>query len=171
VDTAVLAAYVIGLSKGASSGGGVGLSYVLTNNQAVVIFESSLGLGEAVSVFGSGAAAANAAGSIMTQASSNGSESGSKEDPSQENIDKWDKGTFNSAEDSLKYHYEQHGDEVGAENIDQYVRKAEGFAQNLKGATKSYPDGGTAGAVRYTKNGKYIIMSPDGKILSYGLAR
>ena len=83
----------------------------------------------------------------------------------------WGKGTFDSVEDSLEYHYKEHGKEVGAESIDQYVRKAEGFSQNLRGAKKSYPQEGTPGSVRYTKNGKYIIIGPDGKILSYGLAR
>lgn len=90
---------------------------------------------------------------------------------SDESKEKWGKGTFDSTEDSLKYHFKEHGEEVGAKDIDQYVRKAEGFSQNLKGASKSYPDNGTPGATRYTKNGKYIIIGPDGKILSYGLAR
>ena len=90
---------------------------------------------------------------------------------SDESKEKWGKGTFDSTEDSLKHHFNKHGEEVGAKDIDQYVRKAEGFSQNLKGASKSYPDNGTPGAIRYTKNGKYIIIGPDGKILSYGLAR
>ena len=34
----------------------------------------------------------------------------------------------------------EHGEEVGAEDIDQYVRKAEGFSPNLRGASKSHPD-------------------------------
>lgn len=81
------------------------------------------------------------------------------------------KGTFDTVEDSLKRYFKKHGEEVGAKGIDEYVRKAEGFSQNLKGAKKSYPTKGTSGAVRYTKNGKYIIIGSDGKILSYGLAR
>ena len=90
---------------------------------------------------------------------------------SNESKEKWSKGSFDSVEDSLKYHFKEHGEEVGATNIDQYVRKAEGFSQNLRGAHKSYPPNGTPGAVRYTKNGKYIIIGPNGKILSFGLAR
>lgn len=74
-------------------------------------------------------------------------------------------------DESLIYHFKTHGAQVGAADIDQYVRKADAFKQNLKGAKKSYPSEGTAGAVRYTKNGKYIILGPDGKILSFGLAR
>ncbi len=83
--------------------------------------------------------------------------------------EKWGRGSFDSVEDSLEYHFKEHGAEVGATDIDQYVRKAEGFSQNLRGAKKSYPRDGTPGAVRYTKNGKYIIIGPDGKILSFGL--
>ena len=90
---------------------------------------------------------------------------------SNESKEKWSKGSFDSVEDSLQYHFKEHGEEVGATNIDQYVRKAEGFSQNLRGAHKSYPPNGTPGAVRYTKNGKYIIIGPNGKILSFGLAR
>jgi len=83
----------------------------------------------------------------------------------------WGKGTFESVDESLMYHFRIHGAQVGAMDIEQYVRKAEGFKTNLKGAKKSYPKEGTPGAIRYTKNGKYIILSPDGKILSFGLER
>lgn len=108
----------------------------------------------------------------LAQAIVDGSKGGSNSyNISDESKEKWGKGTFDSTEDSLKYHFKEHGEEVGAKDIDQYVRKAEGFSQNLKGANKSYPDNGTPGATRYTKNGKYIIIGPDGKILSYGLAR
>lgn len=80
-------------------------------------------------------------------------------------------GTFDSAEASLAYHFYTHGREVDVKNVDQYVRKAQAFSQNLRGAKKSYPTEGTPGAVRYTKNGKYIIIGTDGAILSYGLER
>lgn len=131
-----------------------------------------------------------AAGAAIQQASGNqgssglpnsgggaGNNSGSEgeeitfEDISDKSKENWGKGTFDSVEDSLNYHFNEHGEEVGAKNINQYVKKAEGFRQNLRGANKSYPDNGTAGAVRYSKNGKYIIIGPDGKILSFGLVR
>jgi len=57
---------------------------------------------------------------------------------------------------------------VGAEDVAQYIRKAEGFAQNLRGATKSYVDGAVEGVIRYKKNGKYIDIAPDGTIISFG---
>lgn len=60
---------------------------------------------------------------------------------------------------------------MGAYDINQYVRKAEGFMQNLRGTTRSYPTAGTQESIRYTKKGKYIIIAPDGTILSFGLAR
>lgn len=115
-------------------------------------------------------------GALADVVASNGQDGYNKGDSDPYNIsdeskEKWGKGTFDSTEDSLKHHFDKHGEEVGAKDIDQYVRKAEGFSQNLKGASKSYPDNGTPGAIRYTKNGKYIIIGPDGKILSYGLAR
>ena len=79
--------------------------------------------------------------------------------------------SFPSVEASLEYHFMEHGSEVGASSIDQYVRKADGFARNLRGATKSYPSDGTPGAIRYAKNGEYIIIAPDGRIISYDLGR
>lgn len=80
-------------------------------------------------------------------------------------------GTFDSVEASLDYHFTEYRKEVGAVDIDQYVRKVESFSQNLRGARKSYPTEGTLGAIRYTKSGKYIIIGPDKKILSFGLER
>ncbi|MEZ6142134.1 MAG: hypothetical protein R3B84_16355 [Zavarzinella sp.] len=80
---------------------------------------------------------------------------------------KWGKGSYESAEASLKDHFLRHGDEVGASDIQQYLRKAEGFAQNLKGATKSCVDGATPGVTRYKKNGKYIDIDAEGNIISF----
>jgi RHS repeat-associated protein len=82
---------------------------------------------------------------------------------------KWAKGTFGTAADSLAHHFQKHGAKVGAETMEQYLRKAEGFAQNLKRA-RSYPvPGGTPGVTRYVKNGKYIDIAPDGSIISFGV--
>ncbi|WP_404462753.1 hypothetical protein [Providencia rettgeri] len=36
----------------------------------------------------------------------------------------WHQGSFNSPEESLQKHYEKHGKEVGASDIEQYQRKA-----------------------------------------------
>ncbi|WP_444894488.1 hypothetical protein ACJJIE_09940 [Microbulbifer sp. TRSA001] len=65
--------------------------------------------------------------------------------------------------------YKDHGAEVGANSPEQYLRKAEGFKQNLRGASKSNVNGFTSGVVRFSKNGKYINLAPDGRIVSFGL--
>lgn len=82
-------------------------------------------------------------------------------------ISSWNKGTYDTTEDSLIDHFIRHP-EVEAKSPSQYLRKAEGFKQNLKGATKSPVDGSVEGVVRYKKNGKYIDLAPDGTIVSYG---
>ncbi len=84
------------------------------------------------------------------------------------NTGKWGKGTYASPAASLQAHFDKHGAEVGAADAEQYLRKAEGFAQNLRGATRSPVDGGTPGVTRYVKLGKYIDMTEDGTIISFG---
>ncbi|MDE6981822.1 MAG: hypothetical protein K2P60_10550, partial [Lachnospiraceae bacterium] len=133
------------------------------------------GLGEAVLGIGSMAA-------LLAAAMKSGEGGESKEgvgiekkdsnaDISDASKDIWSKGTFDSIEDSLKYHFNKHGQEVGAKDINQYVRKAKEFSKNLKRARVSYPKEGTPGAKTYTKNGKYITIDSDGKILTFGLER
>ncbi len=84
------------------------------------------------------------------------------------NTGRWGSGSLDSALDSLNYHYKRHGAEVGAKDAAQYLRKAEAFAQNLRGARKSAVPGATAGVTRYKKLGKYIDIDADGKIISFG---
>jgi hypothetical protein len=83
-------------------------------------------------------------------------------------ISKWHKGGYTSAKDSFKDHYIRHGDEVGANSPAQYFRKALEFSKNLRGATKKITEGYTDGVIRYYKNGRYIDIAPDGKIVSFG---
>lgn len=69
----------------------------------------------------------------------------------------------------MQKHFEKHGEEVGAKNVQQYLRKAEEFARNLKGARKARNiPGETANVTRYYKNGKYIDLASDGTIISFG---
>lgn len=97
-------------------------------------------------------------GSNNAPENTRGAETGnSKSTISDESKSKWGKGTFDTVEDSLNHHYGEHGQEVGAGDIDQYVRKADGFRQNLRGSQKARPTNGTHGAIRYTKNGKYLL--------------
>ncbi len=85
------------------------------------------------------------------------------------NTGKWNKGSFDNAEDSLLKHYAKHGAEVGATSPEQYLRKAEEFARTAKkGSSKSSVPGAVEGVTRYRKNGKYIDIAPDGSIISFG---
>ena len=79
----------------------------------------------------------------------------------------YDKGSFDSPEGSLDYHFNKHGKEVGAENIEQYLRKATEFAKNLRGARTVKLNNPTPGVIRYYKNGKYLDKLGD-KIISFG---
>ncbi len=84
------------------------------------------------------------------------------------NIGSWNKGSYDDVEQSLTKHFEKHKNEVGAEDEAQYLRKAQEFARNLKGAKKSKVDGHVPGVTRYKKNGKYVDIAPDGTIVSFG---
>lgn len=77
---------------------------------------------------------------------------------------KWSAGSHGLPAESLKAHFDKHGAEVGAKDFDQYLRKAEGFSQNLRGATKSKVEGATPGVTRYKKAGKYIDLDSEGDI-------
>ena len=81
----------------------------------------------------------------------------------------WGSGSFDSPEDSLEVHFKKHGKEVGAENIEQYQRKAQEFARTVKKGVKGTDvPGSTPGVKRFRKNGKYIDLAPDGSIISFG---
>lgn len=71
----------------------------------------------------------------------------------------WSNGTFRTVAASIRNHFEKHGAEVGAQNVGQYLRKAEGFARNLRGARTS--DLGN-GVTRYMKKGYYVIKDSAG---------
>lgn len=80
----------------------------------------------------------------------------------------WHPGSYTSSEASLLDHFLRHGIEVGAEDVEQYLRKALGFKQNLRRAQRSFPQGATEGTIRYVKSGRYIDLAPDGRIISFG---
>ena len=72
-------------------------------------------------------------------------------------------------ENSLAKHFEKHGASVGAVDEAQYLRKAQGFSQNLKGAEGGkLIDGTVEGTVRWYKGDKYIDIAPDNTIVSFG---
>lgn len=80
----------------------------------------------------------------------------------------WHQGSFGLSEDSLQKHFEKHGKEVGATSAEQYLNKAKAFATNLRGSRAVNINGATDGVTRYYKNGKYIDISSDKKIISFG---
>jgi len=67
-------------------------------------------------------------------------------------------------------HYEVHGAELGAEDLDQYVRKAVAFSQEAK---KRNGLGKIVGGLipnvrRWKKLGKYIDVATNGEVVSFG---
>ena len=81
----------------------------------------------------------------------------------------WNKGSFDTEEESLRSHFDKHKDEVNAKTPEEYLRKAEEFARTAKkGSSKSRVSGAVEGVIRYKKNGKYIDLAPDGSIISFG---
>jgi hypothetical protein len=81
---------------------------------------------------------------------------------------KWAKNAYDGKrKSSVRYHFEEHGDEVGADNVWDYLRQAKQVAQNLKGPGEPV-DGPTPDVMGYKlSNGRYIHISPGG-IISYG---
>ena len=82
--------------------------------------------------------------------------------------DGWGKGSFSDKEATIKYHYNKHKEEVGADSLLQYLRKAKAFSKKLRGAKKREVTGATKGVIKYEKNGKYIEIAPNGDIISFG---
>jgi hypothetical protein len=81
----------------------------------------------------------------------------------------WAKGSYDSPQQSLQEHFLKHGDEVGAEDVTQYLRKAEEFKiAAKKGSRKTNVSGATPGVKRYSKNGRYIDLDSDNNIISFG---
>ncbi|MBI1926732.1 hypothetical protein HYR99_21125 [Candidatus Poribacteria bacterium] len=74
---------------------------------------------------------------------------------------RWNKGTFDTVADSIRYHHETHS---GGRNVWQYLRAATHF--NKRGTRKRrLPDG----RIRWKKgNGEFLIENQEGKIVSYG---
>ena len=88
----------------------------------------------------------------------------------EKNIDvsAWDKGSFDSVEDSVARHFYKHGREVGADTVEQYLQKSIDFARNTRNARRAPVSGATYGVTRFSKNGKYVDLTIDRKIISFG---
>ena len=145
-----------------AGGGGVATGTIVTPEGYLVEVELSGGYAGVAENIGS-MVAEGALSGVLAMNGQGGPNKGDSE------TGNWNKGSFDSPEDSLDYHYGRHGDEVGATSRDQYLRKAEEFAKTAKkGSTKSRVDGAVEGTIRYKKNGKYIDIAPDGSIVSFG---
>ena len=77
----------------------------------------------------------------------------------------WTRASFDTLAFSLRVHFGKHGREVEADDIWQYLRKAHGFRQHLRGARRKTLG---EGKVRYTKDGRFIILDALGRIVSFG---
>jgi hypothetical protein len=67
-------------------------------------------------------------------------------------------------------HFEKHGEEVDAETPEQYLRKAQMFnqqARKRRGQGRAV-EGPTPGVREFKKSGRYIHVSPNGEIVSFG---
>ena len=80
----------------------------------------------------------------------------------------WHEGNFDSPEESAKYHFNKHGSKIGAGDMEQYIRKAQGFQNSLGCAKGEFIEGAADWAHRFTKNDKYIDVASDDRILSFG---
>ncbi|WP_245814757.1 hypothetical protein [Cystobacter ferrugineus] len=142
--------------------------------QAAVQAETQVGIRlaavgevETVAVSAETVTIALAPGAVAMTSSRTSSDGAPKKDDLPE-LERWHEGSYDSPLDSLQEHFAKHGAEVGAKDVSQYLRKARGFRQNLKGAQKFPIEGATEGVVRYVKKGNYIDLAPDGRIVSFG---
>ena len=149
-----------------------GRSEILTGGVSTAVSVSAAASGIAIAGTGlaiSGSALAKMFDVRIQKSESNKGNGDGKNSQENANSSEWNKGSFDSSQESLDYHFNKHGEEVGAKNTEQYLRKAEEFAKNAKkGSTKSRVRGEVEGVIRYKKNGKYIDIAPDGSIVLFG---
>lgn len=98
-------------------------------------------------------------------------------------VELWNKGTFETVEDSINYHFAKHGGEVDASNIVDYAEKASSYRNQIKkdreeqdalGFEKIYTvkkSGGNIAAHKYKHKADKrfaILVDEDFLILSFG---
>lgn len=71
---------------------------------------------------------------------------------------------------SIQYHFGEHGANVGAKDLDQYLRQAIAFREEAKKRNGSGKPvvGKTLGVRSWTKLGKFIHLAPSNEIVSFG---
>jgi len=87
-------------------------------------------------------------------------------------IGSWHEGSFESPAVSLVAHYKKHGKEVKAKDAASYLNKAREFRRTAKkGVTPSKVKGKVDDVLRYRKNGRYIDLADDDRIVSFGTTK
>jgi RHS repeat-associated protein len=85
---------------------------------------------------------------------------------------RWSTGTFEGTMAQARnifYHWMEHGEEVEASSVEQYLRRAASFADNHKGATRiELTHGLGVGVVEFRRGTRFIILDAAGKIVSFG---
>ncbi|WP_176701287.1 VENN motif pre-toxin domain-containing protein, partial [Gilliamella sp. wkB108] len=83
--------------------------------------------------------------------------------------EEWHEGAEGKSADSLLKHYNKHGKELKSDSPEHYLNQAKEFAKNLRGArVVKNVKGYTQNVTRYYKNGKYIDIAADKRIVSFG---
>jgi len=85
----------------------------------------------------------------------------------------WAEGSFDSPRQSEEYHYNKHGFEVGASDIDDYTRRATNYANTVldKKIKGNLVSGFTENVYQYKYNNNYIrLLFEEGEhlIVSFG---
>lgn len=89
-----------------------------------------------------------------------------------EPVGSWHEGSFDFPAMSIVFHYEKHGKEVKAKSAASYLNKAREFRTTAKkGVKPTKVKGEIDGVKRYRKNGKYIDLAPDNRIVSFGTTK
>ena len=121
---------------------------------------SITGIGVPVpAVSGVGATAAGVATDVAIAAE--GSGSGGRPNEVSYSSDDWGDGNRGSPENNAQHHFNKHGNEVGASNLQEYLRKASAFRDSVlqKRVPPNGPKSGpTPNVYRYNFNGKYIDL-------------
>lgn len=89
-----------------------------------------------------------------------------------EPVGSWHEGSFDFPAMSIVFHFEKHGKEVKAKSAASYLNKAREFRTTAKkGVKPTKVKGEIDGVKRYRKNGKYIDLAPDNRIVSFGTTK
>ncbi len=89
-----------------------------------------------------------------------------------EPVGSWHEGSFDFPAMSIVFHYNKHGKEVKAKSAASYLNKAREFRTTAKkGVKPTKVKGEIDGVKRYRKNGKYIDLAPDNRIVSFGTTK